>query len=275
MAVGMSSRAVFGGCAVISIALHVAGFGFTQQVEGAAMASGEGGEALVSVEAGNATLTAMIEAFDSPQLPEPQMELPQAPPQIDLPPPSVPVADLPPLPTLPVLETAPPIPQVEAIKPPPKPERKARPPKEVQKTAPPKREKKPQTRQVAGAKGQKAAGSGGGATAGAGGAAQAATVSKAKQNDLRASWGAAIRAKIERRKRYPSAAGRASGRAVVRLSVNAAGALTGVSLAQSSGNAALDAAAVESVKRAGKFPSAPKGLGGGSFSFSLPISFSR
>ena len=114
-----------------------------------------------------------------------------------------------------------------------------------------------------------------GVTAGAGGAAQAATVSKAKQNDLRASWGAAIRAKIERRKRYPSAAGRASGRAVVRLSVNAAGALTGVSLAQSSGNAALDAAAVESVQRAGKFPSAPKGLGGGNFSFSLPISFSR
>ncbi|WP_376873790.1 TonB family protein [Albirhodobacter sp. R86504] len=277
MSRAVQGKLIFGGCAAVSLALHAAAFGFGA-VEGSAMSSGEGGEALVSVEAGNATLTSMIEAFDSPQLPDQALDLPQSPPQIDLPAPAVPIEALPPMPDLAVLQSAPTIPQVATIKPPPKPARKVTPPKATPKRVaqpPAPKASAPSRVQQAGAQEQRAAGSGGGASAGAGGAAQAATVSKAQQNDLRASWGASIRARIERRKRYPSAAGRASGRAVVRLTVTSSGALAGVSLAQSSGNAALDAAALESVQRAGNFPAAPKGLGGGSFSFSLPISFAR
>lgn len=123
--------------------------------------------------------------------------------------------------------------------------------------------------------GSRAAGTGGGTVAGDAGTASAATLAPGRAQDLRAQWGATIRARIERRKTYPAAAGRAAGAVTVRLSVTRAGALAGVSVANSSGHAALDQAAVQAVQRAGKFPPAPKGLSEASYSFTLTMKFAR
>lgn len=59
----------------------------------------------------------------------------------------------------------------------------------------------------------------------------------------------------------------------VRITLAASGKLVGVSVAASSGNAALDAAAVKAVQAAGKFPAAPKGLADATYSFTLPMTF--
>ena len=157
----------------------------------------------------------------------------------------------------PAPETAPETAPEITAKPKPRPERA--------KTKPPK----------AAAQGQKAKGSGDGTAAGTGGKSTSSTLTKGQTNSLRATWGGAIRAKIESRKRYPAAAGNARGKVTLRLVVARNGALGGVSVAQSSGNAALDRAAVAAVTRAGRFPAAPKGLDEASYSFSLPITFAR
>ncbi|MFN3722291.1 MAG: TonB family protein [Paracoccaceae bacterium] len=220
------------------------------------------------------------------RMPSPEaMPLPQmaeAPPTADvsLPPPALPdpVAPEPELP-------APALPEPEA-----KPEPQAQPaptqrPKARPATAPkpePTPKAKTQAKPKPAAKSPsaaqpaaRAAGSGGGAQAGAGGTAQAATLSKSRQNDLKASWGASIRNRVERRKSYPSAAGGASGTVTVRLSVSRAGQLGGVSVAKSSGNAALDQAALRAVQAAGRFPAAPAGLKDASYTFTLPMKFAR
>ncbi|MYM57526.1 TonB family protein [Rhodobacteraceae bacterium GS-10] len=118
---------------------------------------------------------------------------------------------------------------------------------------------------------QKAAGSGGGKQAGERRNAQAATLSKSQRQTLMAQWGATIRTRIDRAKRPPRGAG--SGRVTVAVAVAADGSLRGVSLIRSSGNSALDAAAIEAVKRARKFRPAPKGLPDKTFNFRLPIEF--
>ena len=118
---------------------------------------------------------------------------------------------------------------------------------------------------------QKAAGKGNGTAAGDAGSAEAGTTSKAETDAAASRWEAAIRARVERRKSYPAAAEGATGRVILRLSVAANGQLTQVGVVRSSGNAALDAAAVNAVQSAGRFPKAPAGLG--ETSFTLPISF--
>ena len=86
-----------------------------------------------------------------------------------------------------------------------------------------------------------------------------------------AQWGGAIRNSIERRKQYPRGT-RASG--VVRLSirVDTNGALAGVTIVGSSGDAALDRAALTAVQRA-RLPAAPNGVAAGSQTFTLPMTF--
>lgn len=120
---------------------------------------------------------------------------------------------------------------------------------------------------------QRAAGSGGGAAAGASGGASEATLSPSQRQSAMARWGAQIRSRVERRKTYPRAARRASGTAVVSIRVTPAGQLAGVGLARSSGNSALDQAALQAVQRAGRFPKAPAGITG-TQTFSLPLVFS-
>lgn len=91
---------------------------------------------------------------------------------------------------------------------------------------------------------------------------------------MRATWGASIYAKIQRNMRYPRAATQ-SGTARLALLVASNGKLTGLSVTRSSGNADLDRAAVQAVKRAGRFARAPGGLSGATHAFSLSLTFSR
>ncbi|MEZ5685316.1 MAG: energy transducer TonB [Paracoccaceae bacterium] len=246
---------------------------------GAAVASGEEGTALMSLEAAAPSYVAMVERFDNPPLPSlPQLQ-PFAPPRLDLPP-------LPPLPALDV--AALPLPRFDAPPPPevqtppaPQPKPQPKPPKPVPKRqASPAADKpppaaKPAARASDGVAAQRAAGAGGGAQAGLGGQDRAASVSEGRQRDLRAQWGAQIRARIERRKLYPSAAGRVQGAVKVQLSIAADGALASVRVVGSSGHAALDEAALRAVQRAGRFPAAPKELTEARHGFALTIEFTR
>lgn len=97
----------------------------------------------------------------------------------------------------------------------------------------------------------------------------AASAGEAKA--LKADWGSKVRARINRKVALP--ADSAPGTVKVRLEIAASGALLAVGIAQSSGQAALDVAALKAVKSAAPFARAPKGLSEPSYSFSLPITF--
>ena len=78
--------------------------------------------------------------------------------------------------------------------------------------------------------------------------------------------------RLNNAKRYPRSAGGATGTALVRFTISAGGGLAGVSLVQSSGNPALDQAAVDAVTRAAPFPPPPSG---GSETLGVPVDFTR
>jgi protein TonB len=82
-------------------------------------------------------------------------------------------------------------------------------------------------------------------------------------------WGAEIMARIERAR--PRV--RASGQVLLALQVARSGHLAAVSVARSSGDPAVDDAALSAVRRAGRFPAAPDALTEASYRFSLPIRF--
>lgn len=103
--------------------------------------------------------------------------------------------------------------------------------------------------------------------------AQQTGAGRAASQRLMAQWGGQVRAKIERKKRYPAGT-RAAGKVILRLRLDAAGALHSVSVRRSSGDRALDQAALSAVTQA-RLPRAPKGLGTGLFTFDLPMSFNR
>ncbi len=84
-----------------------------------------------------------------------------------------------------------------------------------------------------------------------------------------ASYGARVRARILRQR--PSASGR--GRAVVSFAVTAGGGLRYARLARTSGNAALDRAALAAVRRAAPFPRPPAGAETRQLKFTIPFSF--
>ncbi len=86
---------------------------------------------------------------------------------------------------------------------------------------------------------------------------------------LVAQWGGQIQARIARSR--PSVDG--TGRAIVRLSVAPNGRLVALGIARSSGNSAVDQAALSAVQRAGRFPRAPRQLTDASYSFSVPLTF--
>lgn len=116
-----------------------------------------------------------------------------------------------------------------------------------------------------------AAGSGTGATQGAAQSAPQAppTPSAADRQSLMARWGGQIMARIERARPRVHA----SGQVVLALQVARSGELSGLSVARSSGDPALDEAALSAVRRAGRFPAAPDGLTDATYAFSLPIRF--
>ncbi len=102
------------------------------------------------------------------------------------------------------------------------------------------------------------------------GGAQGASASGARgaPSMSRATWGAMILAHLSRYKRPQ---GSNVGRPTVRFSLSPSGSVTSVSLAGSSGNGVLDREVVAMVRRASPFPSAPAGMGGGTFT--VPVNF--
>lgn len=84
-----------------------------------------------------------------------------------------------------------------------------------------------------------------------------------------------IIARLRRALRYPSAARGASGQAVVTFTVSASGAVTSIGLVSSSGNASLDQAAIDTVRRAAPFPPIPAAANRSSWPFTLPLAFVR
>ena len=118
---------------------------------------------------------------------------------------------------------------------------------------------------VAGARGSQVAAPGAG-SAGAG------ALSAGQRAALLADWAGAIRARVERRKAYPRAA-RASGTVLLRLTVAADGTLLASGVAEASGHAALDRAALDALSRAGRLPAAPAGFDRARQVFTLPLRF--
>lgn len=91
----------------------------------------------------------------------------------------------------------------------------------------------------------------------------------AHQASLMAQWGGAIRGAVQRQQRTPRT--RVRGTVHLRLQITAQGQLADVQIQQSSGQAALDSAAVQAVQRA-RFPQAPSGIQG-THQFNLPLRY--
>ncbi|AXT34856.1 TonB family protein [Phaeobacter sp. LSS9] len=275
---------VFAGIATV---IHVALF--ASAPKSGAEASGGGGDAMVSVQAASATVAEMVETWERPPQTQPQIDTALTPPQTAPTAPVVPQFELAQAPSAArqialakptpddklQLDTTPPPP------PPPPPKAEPQPDPDLRPRAKPrpKQEPTPQTAQKAqqtsaGRAAQRAVGSGGGAQAGQTGRAAAATAQAGQQAKLKSIWGAKIRARVERNKRRTSGT-RATGRVLLRLTVARNGQLISHRIARSSGNAALDQAALQAVARARKFPAAPKQLSLNQMTFNLPMTFSK
>ncbi len=86
-----------------------------------------------------------------------------------------------------------------------------------------------------------------------------------------------VYAKLRRSLRYPSEARRKRirGEVHVRFTVSRSGGVGSVRLARSSGSPILDKAALETVRRAAPFPAIPPAAGRSSWSFTVPLAFTR
>ncbi|KQW75911.1 hypothetical protein ASC89_23625 [Devosia sp. Root413D1] len=159
--------------------------------------------------------------------------------------------------------------KAEPAKEPPK-DQPAEKPKQVKKTAEKKPEKKKPSQQ---------------ASLGNGGAAEADTAAKksgggaGKKNDggsaAASKYPGLVQAKVTRAAKYPSKARGDAGEALVSFTVGASGTVTKVALARSSGNDALDHAALAAVDRAAPFPPIPEAAGRSSWSFTVPVYFKK
>ncbi|MGR3462924.1 MAG: TonB family protein [Roseovarius sp.] len=280
--------AVFVGLAA---GVHIAMAAMRPADEGSA-AMGAEGEALVSLQAASSSVAEMVEVWERPPEiaetatppppPEPVLSEPDMPREQPETPQAMPAP--PPMPGLAVPRTDN-LPDRSVTAPPPVPVPEAQPDPELAehrprlRPAPPERQPAPKqrtkaTQTTAASPAQKARGQGGGTDAGQRAEQQAATRDANRQRSLAAEWGATLRARIERRKRYPSAARGISGTVTVRIDVRRDGALRGVAVARSSGHAALDQAALRAVKAASRFPTAPGGLRQSSYTFTLKMRFS-
>jgi protein TonB len=281
----MTRLAEFAVAGIAALGLHLAAFAaLGSSVPSGATSAGAGGTELVSVAPSDAMLSDLIARWETPPsltpppMPEPPPQITDTPPQITEAPPPLP--DVTPAPEMAPIAMADALPQVAAPPKPPEPpaEPVAKAPEPPPDPAPePKPEPEPAAKPTPAPRpaqpAQLAEGSGNKGAAGTEGTAQAATQSDAQTADLRAGWGADIRARIERRKAYPRDGDGASGTVKLRLTVGSDGRLAAVQIVASSGSDALDAAAIKAVQRAGRLPKAPRGLGAGQVTFTLPISF--
>lgn len=105
-------------------------------------------------------------------------------------------------------------------------------------------------------------------------AAQAAVASAAGPSA--ADWQRQVLRKLDRNKVYPRAARRLQQEGVVQISfvIDAAGRISNVRVTRSSGSAALDAAAIETARRASPAPGRPTSMDQGSMSLAAAIRFS-
>lgn len=249
-----------------------------------AAAAGDGGTELVTIAPVAGDVAALIAAWEAPPLvavavPKPVVEvapdmpalIPERGPQaasLDVIVPPVPQALAPPpsmqTPTPPEAPPRPPEPE-PSVRVNPDLHPKARPAPKPQ----PKREPKPAPVPAA-----QAAGQGGGGAAGQAAQAQAGTADSAGTADALAAWGADIRARIERKKSYPRAADGATGVVTLVITVTAQGTLVSVSVAASSGNPVLDAAAVQAVQSA-RLPKGPAGVDPARHSFRFRLRYER
>ncbi len=117
--------------------------------------------------------------------------------------------------------------------------------------------------------------SGSGRVASGAGTERTAKASPGAEKSLLADWGGSLRRKVERARQSPAGAKGQTGKVTLRLSVAVSGTVLGVAVLRSSGVAALDRAAVDAVRRAGRLPKAPKGLTAASYDFNLPVVFTR
>lgn len=262
----------------LALSLHV--LLFAQNAPTGSEAGGVGGDALVTLAGATPQLAAMVKTWDRPPdaaaRPDPLATVtpvestPLEIPEIDLP-----VASEAPVQLQKVEETAQTqLPAIETTPPPP-------PPQVVPKTAP-----RPQHRPEraapsgnasatqAGRAAQRAAGTGGQQQAGQSAAAQTSTLSLGEAAQFQAVWGAQIRSRIERGKRFPRGAS-GSGRVVVVITVSPSGRMLGYRMRSSSGSEAFDTSAMQAVARATRLPAAPPELTEPQYSFSLPILFSK
>ncbi|MDU9003571.1 TonB family protein [Sedimentitalea todarodis] len=265
-------------------------------------ASGEGGEALMSLQASTGSIEDLVEKWEkppetaSPRMPTqpaqptverpnialqqtqdartvpamprvPGLALPHSDPLPDTEATAPPPLSVPPVP-LPEKDVAPEPPKIAAIHPQPRPERPKQPVRKA-----PRQDAKRQSKSSAANSKQSAAGQGGGQQAGPGSRSAIATLSKGQRQTLMSQWGAQVRARIERRKHYPRAARGASGTVRLHVTVASSGALRGVSIARSSGNAHIDQAGLRAVQSARKFPPAPRGLTISVQTFTLLMNF--
>ncbi|MEM1079347.1 MAG: energy transducer TonB [Pseudomonadota bacterium] len=252
----------------------------------------------MSVDAAPPEPMALRQPEPSDIAPPPDMPQLNTPVPLALPIPSAPAPAAPPPPELAMRMPPPPAPAPIAspaapAPPPPPPPPEPQPPEpniapedmpDAAKTPPPRRpERKPQVQEPVRTAQPKAAppppqaeqrakGSGAASSAGAGKQADVATLAPGARDRLMNRWGGKIRARVERRKPRGT---RDKGTAIVRLVVSADGQLVGLSLARSSGVQTIDEAALNAVRRAGRFPKAPKDLGTGRHTFTLPIKFGR
>ncbi|OOY13015.1 hypothetical protein BMG00_04185 [Thioclava marina] len=278
----MTARGLaFAGALLAALGVHAGVLAIWEPApSGGAQSSGEGGEALVSLAPASAAMEAMVAQWERPpalETSEPKMAEPVPPeaqpesaepqPQ-DQPRVAAPSAlTAPPAPDAPLPAQADPAPP-ETPRPLAKPVQPET--KPVRPKAPAPRQPEPSQPSRAQPK-QLATGQGANGAAGDNQSAPAATLSAGQIRSLMGSWGGQIRARVERHKTPPAGAG--AGRVVVALNVARDGRLLGAAVAKSSGNAALDQAALDAVRRAGRFPAAPQGLAKARYSFTLPITF--
>jgi len=267
-------------CVALSLGAHVALMGITPRL-GGVEAQGDAGTQLVSMAASTAALKTLVEQWDGFAPPESLTEIapPASPTEALDVPQSANASPMPfEAPPMAMTNLSRPEPQSLDVVPPeaPKPPDPPAPlPPDVPKSTPAKPVpsqpvKRPSATQ---SEAQKAAGSGGQTARGTRGASQEATLDAGQiKHDLSA-WGGGIRAAIERKKRYPSAAHGAKGKVVLQISVARSGALRSVAVTRSSGNAVLDQAALSAVQSIGQFKPAPNSLTQNSYSFSLQINF--
>lgn len=273
---------------VIATASHFAFFQGEQA--GSAEAMGNEGAEVLMLAASSESLSEMVQAWDRPvevvqQAAMPEQMKPLTEPVVQARPtamtnPSAPVPNFATAaleaPDLPSIDMAdPPRPDFAAVqsarpqlRPAPPPRARVKPAASKPAASKPAAKKKSSA-----AKRQVASGAGKGKAAGKKKKAKAPAKRQASSPAAKAQWGGSIRSAVERRKKYPANT-RARGRVVLTVAVSTKGRLASVKVKRSSGNRALDKAAVSAVKRA-RFKAAPRGVKSGVHYFSLPISFSR